>query len=61
VTEVGRRYAHDFLVAGGPAPATGAPANEATKPTEIKGEFPREVPPEGGILDFDVKAEVSKS
>jgi len=33
----------------------------STKPAEIKGEFEREVPPGGGILDFDVKAEVPKS
>jgi hypothetical protein len=48
------------LVVEGPAPATGAPAPAARKPTEIKGEFEREVEPAGGILDFDVKAEIPK-
>lgn len=32
-----------------------------TEATEISGEFESEVPPEGGTLDFDVKAEIKKS
>jgi hypothetical protein len=38
------------------------PASKTASGTanEIKGEFEREVPTDGGILDFDVKAEVSK-
>jgi hypothetical protein len=37
------------------------PARSTSQSSEIKGEFERDVPPEGGILDFDVKAELPKS
>jgi hypothetical protein len=47
------------LVVEGPAPATGMPARAAPSSSEIKGEFTSEVPPEGAILDYDVKAAVA--
>jgi len=49
------------LVLEGPGDPTGGRRGPAPKkPEEIKGEFQSEVPPGGGVLDFDVKAEVSK-
>ncbi len=49
------------LVLEGPESVQRGTAAQAGKPTEIKGEFESEVPPGGGILDYDVKAEVPKS
>jgi len=37
-------------------PDVGRTAKKATDDRKIEGEFSREVPPEGGQLDFDVKA-----
>jgi hypothetical protein len=45
----------------GPQPTGDQGAGRNAKSTEIKGEFDREVEPAGSTLDFDVKAEVSKS
>jgi hypothetical protein len=49
------------IVAEGAGAARKDPVAKDSKPTEIKGEFDREVEPGGAILDFDVKAEVDKS
>jgi len=48
------------LVAEGPAPAGDMAARKTPKSTEITGEFNSEVLPGGGVLDYDVKAEVPK-
>ncbi len=48
------------LSAEGPPPTGDQAGRQNAKPNEIKGEFEREVEPAGGILDFDVKAEVAK-
>jgi len=46
-----------LITSSGEAPVVKA----ATGPAEIKGEFEREIPPEGGTQDFDVKADAPKS
>jgi len=50
------------LVLEGPNAGTeNTPPPKKNLSTEIKGEVEREIPPQGGTQDFDVKAEVSKS
>jgi len=52
------RYSLEPMIPGSGSVQTAA---KSTEPTEIKGEFESEVPPEGGTLDYDVKAEITKS
>jgi hypothetical protein len=61
-TKVPEAFKDDPFMAKLSMEGTADPAGprKDAKPTEIKGEFEREVEPAGGTLDFDVKAEVSK-
>jgi len=48
------------LAVEGPEEPANPGARRNSQPSEIKGEFEREVEPTGGILDFDVKGEAPK-
>jgi hypothetical protein len=54
-------YMAKLVMEGPEAELSNRPTPAVQKPSEIKGEFNSEVPAEGAVLDFDVKAEVAKS
>jgi len=53
-------YMAQLVASAGEEINPGRSGAASKRPTEITGEFSGEVPPGGGVLDFDVKAAVSK-